>query len=112
MNLSFENKVALVTGAASGMGLATARAFAEAGAAIVLADFREDEVKAETQKLKAAGHKAIAIRCDVSDDAQVAAMVERTVTAGSADSTPPSTTQGLWPTSRRPPPAPAKTGTA
>ena len=80
MNLSFENKVALVTGAASGMGLATARAFAEAGAAIVLADFREDEVKAETQKLKAAGHKAIAIRCDVSDDAQVAAMVERTVT--------------------------------
>jgi len=80
MKLSFENKVALVTGAASGMGLATARAFAEAGAAIVLADFREDEVKAETQKLRAAGHKAIAIRCDVSDDAQVAAMVERTVT--------------------------------
>jgi NAD(P)-dependent dehydrogenase (short-subunit alcohol dehydrogenase family) len=79
MNLSFENKVALVTGAASGMGLATAKAFAEAGAAVVLADFREDAVKAEAQKLIAAGHKAIAIRCDVSDDAQVAAMVERTV---------------------------------
>ena len=39
MNLSFEKKVALVTGAASGMGLATAQAFAEAGAAVVLADF-------------------------------------------------------------------------
>jgi NAD(P)-dependent dehydrogenase (short-subunit alcohol dehydrogenase family) len=79
MNLSFENKVSLVTGAASGMGLATARAFAEAGAAVVLADFREEAVKTETQKLAAAGHKAIAVRCDVSDDAQVAAMVPRAV---------------------------------
>ena len=80
MNLSFENKVALVTGAAAGMGLATARAFAQAGAAVVLADFKEDVVKAESRKLAAAGQKAIAIRCDVSDDTQVAAMVERTVT--------------------------------
>lgn len=61
------------------MGLATARAFAEAGAAVVLADFREEAVKAETQKLVAAGHQAMAVRCDVSDDAQVAAMVSRTV---------------------------------
>src|SRR5437667_4249549 len=79
MNLSFENKVALVTGAASGMGLATAQAFAEAGAAVVLADVREDAVKAEAQNLVATGHKATAVRCDVSDDAQVAAMVDRTV---------------------------------
>jgi NAD(P)-dependent dehydrogenase (short-subunit alcohol dehydrogenase family) len=79
VNLSFENKVALVTGAASGMGLATVRAFAEAGAAVVLADFREDMVKAEAQKLAGDGHKAIAVRCDVRDDAQVAAMVERAV---------------------------------
>ena len=78
--LDFSGKVALVTGAASGMGLATALAFAEAGAAVVLADVREDLVKAETQKLVAAGHKAIAVRCDVSDDTQVAAMVDRTVT--------------------------------
>ena len=41
MNISFENKVALVTGAASGLGLATAKAFAEAGAAVVLADWNE-----------------------------------------------------------------------
>jgi NAD(P)-dependent dehydrogenase (short-subunit alcohol dehydrogenase family) len=79
MNLSFENKVALVTGAAFGIGLATAQAFAEVGAAVVLADFREDAVKAEAQKLIAAGHKVIAVRCDVSDDAQVAAMVDHTV---------------------------------
>ena len=78
-SLDFSGKVALVTGAASGMGLATAQAFAEAGAAVVLADFREDAVKTSAQKLVESGHKAIALRCDVSDDAQVAAMVDRTV---------------------------------
>jgi NAD(P)-dependent dehydrogenase (short-subunit alcohol dehydrogenase family) len=77
--LDFTGKVALVTGAASGMGLATAQAFAEAGAAVALADFREDKVKAEVQKLMTAGHKAIGIRCDVSDDEQVEQMVKRTV---------------------------------
>jgi NAD(P)-dependent dehydrogenase (short-subunit alcohol dehydrogenase family) len=77
--LDFSGKVAVVTGAASGMGLATAQAFAEAGAAVVLADFKEDAVKAAAEKLAAAGHKALAVRCDVSDDAQVAAMVDRAV---------------------------------
>jgi class 3 adenylate cyclase len=72
----FRGKVALVTGAASGMGLATAQAFAEAGAAVVLADFREDLVKSEAQKIASAGHKAVGIRCDVSDDGQVEQMVD------------------------------------
>jgi len=45
MNITFENKVALVTGAASGLGLATAKAFAEAGASVVLADWAEKEVR-------------------------------------------------------------------
>jgi NAD(P)-dependent dehydrogenase (short-subunit alcohol dehydrogenase family) len=77
--LDFTGKVALVTGAASGMGLATARAFAEAGAAVVLADFRQETVEAEAQKLLSAGYRAIAVRCDVSDDAQVEQMVGRAV---------------------------------
>lgn len=79
--LNFSGKVALVTGAASGMGLATARAFAEAGAAVVLADVRQEGVEAEARKLTAAGHKAIAVRCDVSDEAEVEAMVDRAVAA-------------------------------
>jgi NAD(P)-dependent dehydrogenase (short-subunit alcohol dehydrogenase family) len=61
------------------MGLATAKGFAEAGAAVMLADVHEDAVQAAARELAAAGHKAIAVRCDVSDDAQVAAMVDRTV---------------------------------
>src|SRR5690242_4144108 len=77
--LDFTGKVALVTGAASGMGLATARAFAQAGAAVALSDFRKDVVNAEAQKLAAAGHRAIAVPCDVSDDNQVEKMVDRTV---------------------------------
>ena len=71
MNISFEGKVALVTGAASELGLATARAFAESGASVVLADWNEKAARTAADELAAQGHKAIAIRCDVADDAQV-----------------------------------------
>jgi NAD(P)-dependent dehydrogenase (short-subunit alcohol dehydrogenase family) len=81
MKISFENKVALVTGAASGLGLATAKAFAEAGASVVLADWNEKEVHAAAKDLGGKGHKTLAVRCDVSDDAQVEAMVKHTVAA-------------------------------
>jgi len=79
MNISFENKVALVTGAGSGLGLATVKAFAESGASVVLADWNENAVRSAAEELTAQGHKALAIRCDVSDDAQVEAMVKETV---------------------------------
>jgi NAD(P)-dependent dehydrogenase (short-subunit alcohol dehydrogenase family) len=79
MNVSFENRVALVTGAASGMGFATAKAFAEAGAAVTLADVNAEALGVATERLLSAGHKVIGVRCDVADDEAVAAMVQRTV---------------------------------
>ncbi|SEO93808.1 NAD(P)-dependent dehydrogenase, short-chain alcohol dehydrogenase family [Mucilaginibacter sp. OK283] len=74
-----EGRVALVTGAASGLGLATAKAFAEAGAAVAMADWNEEAVKAAAEKLATDGHKTLTIKCDVSDDKQVEEMVNKTV---------------------------------
>lgn len=79
MNISFENRVTLVTGAASGLGLATAEAFAEAGAAVVMADQNGQALRAAADELAEHGHRTLAICCDVSDDAQVEAMVAQTV---------------------------------
>ena len=81
MNFSFANQVALVTGAGSGMGLATARAFAEAGAAVTLADIQEDAALNAARELVSAGHKAITVRCNVADESEVAAMVDQTVSS-------------------------------
>jgi NAD(P)-dependent dehydrogenase (short-subunit alcohol dehydrogenase family) len=77
----FRGQVALVTGAGSGMGLDTVQAFAAAGAAVVLADINEGAVRAATDELIAAGHQALGVTCDVSDETQVAALVDRTVDA-------------------------------
>ncbi|MGV9552827.1 SDR family NAD(P)-dependent oxidoreductase [Streptomyces ardesiacus] len=77
----FTGQVAFVTGASSGMGLATARAFAGAGAAVALADVNEDAVNAAAKQLTDEGHHVLALVCDVSDEDQVAAAVDRTVDA-------------------------------
>src|SRR5437879_1713709 len=61
------------------MGLAAAQAFAQAGAAVVLADVNEMALREATDGLTATGHQAMAVTCDVSDEAQVAAMVDRAV---------------------------------
>jgi NAD(P)-dependent dehydrogenase (short-subunit alcohol dehydrogenase family) len=75
----FEGQVALVTGASSGMGLATARAFAQQGASVALADINEDALRTATDDLTAAGHQVLGVVCDVADEDQVAALVDRTV---------------------------------
>jgi len=77
--LDFRGQVAIVTGAGSGMGRDTVQAFAEAGAAVVLPDIDEDAVRAAADELTASGHQALGLVCDVADEAQVAALVERTV---------------------------------
>ncbi len=75
----FTGQVALVTGASSGMGLATAQAFAEAGAAVVLADINDQTLGAATDELTASGYRALAVTCDVANEDQAAAMVKRAV---------------------------------
>jgi NAD(P)-dependent dehydrogenase (short-subunit alcohol dehydrogenase family) len=59
--------------------LATAKAFAESGAAVVLADSNQQTLRTATAELTGAGHQALAVACDVSDEEQVAALVERAV---------------------------------
>ncbi|MDF5890331.1 SDR family oxidoreductase [Pseudomonas syringae pv. syringae] len=75
----FSNKVALVTGASQGLGYATAKAFAESGASVVLSDINDTALQMATDQLKAAGHMVIGVMCDVSNEAQVKSLIERTV---------------------------------
>lgn len=82
----FTGQTAFVTGAGSGMGLATARAFAVSGAAVTLADLPGEALDAAESELRDAGHRVLAVACDVSDEDQVADAVAATVEAfGSLD---------------------------
>ena len=73
------DKVAIITGAGSGFGRATARLFAENGATVVAVDLREDAARAVADELIAKGHRALAIRADVSDVDDVKHFVDATV---------------------------------
>ncbi|WP_329132193.1 3-oxoacyl-ACP reductase FabG [Streptomyces sp. NBC_00670] len=74
-----EARVAVVTGAARGIGAATAVRLAAEGRAVAVLDLDEAACKDTVEKITAAGGKALAVGCDVSDEAQVAAAVERVV---------------------------------
>jgi len=76
---SLRGKVAIVTGASRGIGAATARAFADAGAAVALAARSEDELTELATTIDAAGGRAIAVPTDVGDADAVRQLVERTV---------------------------------
>lgn len=75
---SCEGKVALVTGAASGLGWMFAETMAEAGADVACADIDGASAMEATAMVAAKGRRAVTIECDVSNEAQVIAMVERT----------------------------------
>jgi NAD(P)-dependent dehydrogenase (short-subunit alcohol dehydrogenase family) len=70
------NKVAFITGAASGIGAGTARRFAEEGAKIVLADVQTEEGEKLRAELEGQGHEALYVQCDVSQPESVKSAVE------------------------------------
>lgn len=71
MSKLLNNRVALITGAASGIGLEIARAFAEEGAKVVISDLREDAAAKAAEQLKSEGHETLAVACDVTDEKAV-----------------------------------------
>ncbi|ASP74404.1 3-oxoacyl-ACP reductase (plasmid) [Sinorhizobium meliloti] len=75
----FEGKVQLVTGGNSGMGFATAKAFARADAAATVTGLDQEPLDRAVEEIRSAGGKAIGIHCDVADEAQFADMVARAV---------------------------------
>ncbi|MGX1675507.1 SDR family NAD(P)-dependent oxidoreductase [Streptomyces sp. NPDC055400] len=74
-----DNKVAIVTGGASGVGAATASVLAREGAAVVVADINASGAEAVAKQIQASGGRAAAAAVDVTEDDQVAAMVATAV---------------------------------
>ncbi|HEY9131334.1 MAG TPA: SDR family NAD(P)-dependent oxidoreductase, partial [Dyella sp.] len=78
---SLEGKVALITGAASGLGKAIAELYAKNGAAVAIADINQQAADAAAAEIVAAGGKAIGIAMDVTDEAAVNAGTDKAVAA-------------------------------
>lgn len=76
----FTNKVVLITGAASGIGLNAAERFAQAGAAVVLSDINCDAVHRAASRLAGPGCRTLAVKCDVSKEQEVSALIQETLT--------------------------------
>ncbi len=73
--MSFEGKVVFITGGAIGFGRAFGQAFADKGASVVIADIDTDQAEQTVRNLEAGGAKALAVRCDVADETEVAKAV-------------------------------------
>ena len=79
MNASLQNKVALVTGGTSGIGEAVALAMANGGAKVVVAGRRENEGRSVVDAIEQRGGKALFVKTDVSREADVRALVDKTL---------------------------------
>ena len=81
MSMSFSGQVALVTGAANGIGRATAQAFASAGLKVVVSDVDVTGGEQTVDLIRQAGGEALFVRCDVSRDAEVQALMTSVIEA-------------------------------
>ena len=80
-NLTLQDKIAFVTGAASGIGKEIASTYARAGARVAIADMNRDAAETAAAEIRATGASAMAVAADVTDEAQVNAAVEQVVKA-------------------------------
>ena len=81
MSMTFSGKVALVTGGAAGIGRATALAFAAEGLQVVVSDVDVAGGEGTVQLIRDAGGEAVFVRCDVTREAEVKVLMERTLGA-------------------------------
>ncbi|MDF1825736.1 MAG: SDR family NAD(P)-dependent oxidoreductase [Verrucomicrobiales bacterium] len=78
---SLAGKAAIITGGASGIGLAISEAFARAGASVAIFDFDKDAGVAAADKIKSSGHSALSFSCDISDAASIQKALKETIDA-------------------------------
>ena len=100
---SLEGKVAIVTGASSGLGVAFAKAMAEAGADVAIGARRVEKLEETKRLIEAAGRRGLVVKTDVTEPRAAATRSRRPPTRSSAASTSSSTTPATAASTTRPP---------